>query len=74
MEYGACFEPIWQQSIHLIQNELDCEYLNLDGSHSIAKKGGESVVYQHRKRAKNLVYPQFYGVTTAQAARLTGRA
>jgi len=48
----GCFEQIWQQSIHLIQNELDCEHLNLDGSHAIAKKGGESVVYQHRKRAK----------------------
>jgi len=49
---AACFEQIWQQSIHLIQNELDCAHLNLDGSHTIAKKGGESVVYQHRKRAK----------------------
>jgi hypothetical protein len=49
---GGCFEQVWQQSIHFIQNELDCEYLNLDGSHTIAKKGGESVVYQHRKRAK----------------------
>ena len=49
---AACFEQIWQQSIHAIQNELDCEHLNLDGSHAIAKKGGESVVYQHRKRAK----------------------
>lgn len=26
--------------------------MNLDGSHTIAKKGGESVTYQHRKRAK----------------------
>lgn len=49
---AGCFEHVWQQSIQLIQNELDCEHLNLDGSHSIAKKGGESVVYQHRKRAK----------------------
>jgi hypothetical protein len=49
---AGSFEQIWQQSISLIQNELDCEHLNLDGSHAIAKKGGESVVYQHRKRAK----------------------
>jgi transposase len=49
---AACFEQIWQNSVDLIQNELDCEHLNLDGSHAIAKKGGESVVYQHRKRAK----------------------
>jgi hypothetical protein len=49
---AGCFEPIWRQSIGLIQNELDCSHLNLDGSHAIAKKGGESVMYQHRKRAK----------------------
>jgi len=49
---AACFEQIWQHSIALIQNELECQHLNLDGSHAIAKKGGESVVYQHRKRAK----------------------
>jgi len=49
---AGCFEPIWQHSIALIQNELDCQHLNLDGSHALAKKGGESVVYQHRKRAK----------------------
>ncbi len=49
---AGCFEQIWQQSIRLIQNALDCRHLNLDGSHTIAKKGGESVVYQHRKRAK----------------------
>lgn len=49
---AGCFERIWQASILLIQNELDCSHLNLDGSHAIAKKGGESVAYQHRKRAK----------------------
>lgn len=49
---AGCFERIWQQSLERIKNELDCSYLNLDGSHAIAKKGGESVVYQHRKRAK----------------------
>jgi len=35
-----------------IQNDLDFSELNLDGSHAIAKKGGESVAYQPRKRAK----------------------
>ena len=49
---NTCFEQIWQHSLTCIQAELDCTYLNLDGSHSIAKKGGESVVYQYRKRAK----------------------
>ena len=49
---AGCFEKIWQHSLLCIRDELDCTYLNLDGSHTIAKKGGESVVYQYRKRAK----------------------
>ena len=49
---AGCFEVIWQKSIGLIQKDLDCHHLNLDGSHALAKKGGESVVYQARKRAK----------------------
>ena len=35
-----------------IKDDLDFSELNLDGSHAIAKKGGESVAYQGRKRAK----------------------
>jgi transposase len=42
-------ERVWQQSI---APELDLQQMNLDGSHAIAKKGGESVAYQARKRAK----------------------
>ena len=49
---AGCFEVIWEQSIKQIQDELDCTHVNFDGSHTIAKKGGKSVIYQHRKRAK----------------------
>jgi len=45
-------ERVWQQSIVTIQSELDLSQLNLDGSHSVAKKGGEQVAYQPRKRSK----------------------
>lgn len=45
-------ERVWQQSIQTVQEELDLSQLNLDGSHTIAKKGGDSVAYQPRKRAK----------------------
>jgi transposase len=45
-------ERVWQQSIQTIRDDLDLRHLNLDGSHALAKKGGESVAYQHRKRAK----------------------
>jgi len=46
------FERVWQHSITSIRTDLDLSWLNLDGSHAIAKKGGESVSYQPRKRAK----------------------
>ncbi len=52
---AGCFEKIWHQSVKLVKDELDCSYLNLDGSHTIAKKGGESVAYQYRKRAKTSI-------------------
>jgi hypothetical protein len=35
-----------------ISQQIDLQYMNLDGSHTIAKKGGEAVAYQGRKRAK----------------------
>jgi transposase len=45
-------ERLWQKSLQTIHADLDLSQLNLDGSHAIAKKGGESVAYQRRKRAK----------------------
>lgn len=43
---------VWQGSIMTISTDLNLSALNLDGSHAIAKKGGESVAYQGRKKAK----------------------
>ena len=43
---------VWQNSIDKVRSLLDLSELNLDGSHSLAKKGGESVAYQGRKKAK----------------------
>jgi transposase len=46
------FKQLWQQSILAIRDDLDLSELNLDGTHCLAKKGGESVAYQGRKKAK----------------------
>jgi transposase len=46
------FKHLWQQSIRTICPNLDLSELNLDGTHCLAKKGGESVAYQGRKKAK----------------------
>jgi transposase len=43
---------VWEHSIQTIRDELDLSILNLDGSHAIAKKGGDAVAYQGRKKAK----------------------
>lgn len=45
-------EKVWQASIVEIKEELDLSEMSLDGSHTIAKKGGVGVSYQGRKRAK----------------------
>lgn len=47
-------ERVFQHSILTLhrQQQLDLHHLNLDGSHAIAKKGGEEVAYQGRKKAK----------------------
>jgi transposase len=45
-------EKVWQQSVLTVRPKLDTSVLNLDGSHAIAKKGGQAVAYQGRKKAK----------------------
>ena len=45
-------KKVFEGSILAILDELDLSEINLDGSHSMAKKGGESVAYQGRKKAK----------------------
>ena len=45
-------EKVWQNSIERIRGDLDLQQMNLDGSHAVAKKGGQSVAYQAHKRAK----------------------
>lgn len=50
--HDGSFKRVWQHSLLTIQADLDLSELNLDGTHSFAKKGGESVAYQGRKKGK----------------------
>ena len=45
------FYYVFKASIVAISMHLDLSELNLDGTHTISKKGGEAVDYQHRKKA-----------------------
>ena len=49
-----CKMGIWEQLyFNLLQankRKVDLQFINLDGSHTPAKKGGQAVAYQGRKR------------------------
>jgi hypothetical protein len=68
-------EPGWQGSIMTIETDLNLSELNLDGGHAIAKKGGEAVAYQGRKKAKTTNIPPITdgdGFTIATTSLITG--
>lgn len=43
---------VFAHSVERIREQVDTQYVNLDGSHALAKKGGEAVAYQGRKKGK----------------------
>lgn len=45
-------KKLWQGSIQTVEPALNLSEINLDGTHTLAKKGGQSVAYQGRKKAK----------------------
>ena len=58
-----------------IVEQLNLSELNLDGTHAIAKKGGESVAYQGRKKAKTtniLPIMDGYGFIIASTGLIAG--
>ena len=42
---------VFRHSLLSIREQLNLQHINLDGSHALAKKGGEVVAYQGRKKA-----------------------
>ena len=45
-------ERVWKQGLVTMKDHVDISELTLDGTQTLAKKGGESVAYQGRKKAK----------------------
>lgn len=43
---------VFARSVERIREPVDTHYVNLDGSHALAKKGGEEVAYEGRKKGK----------------------
>jgi hypothetical protein len=50
--HDGSLKRLWQGSILTIRPMLDLSVLNLDGTQSLAKRGGEKVAYQGRKKGK----------------------
>ena len=46
------WKQMWTKLLSLHKTTLDMSSVQLDGSHTPAKRGGEAVAYQHRKKAK----------------------
>lgn len=45
-------QRVYEHSVQAVKDLVDLSVLNVDGSHAVAKKGGEAVAYQGRKKAK----------------------
>jgi transposase len=50
--WDGSLQRVFEHSVQAVQVLLDLSVLNVDGSHAVAKKGGEAVAYQGRKKAK----------------------
>ena len=46
------WQAVWLNALRLNKANLDCSSVQLDGSHTPAKNGGEAVGYQGRKKAR----------------------
>lgn len=64
-------QRVFEQRIQTVKDGWDVSVLTGEGSHAVAKKGGEAVAYQGRKKAKTsnslpITDPQGYSVATTQ--------
>ena len=48
----CCFKTIWENLALKFKDNFDLEVINIDGSHTPAKRGGDCVEYQARKKCK----------------------
>lgn len=49
---AGCFFRLWRSTILAVQHLLDLSEIKVDGTHTVAKRGGGAVAYQGRKKAK----------------------
>ena len=72
---AGCWQKIWINMLKANRKHLDLSSLQLDGSHTPAKNGGEAVAYQDRKSCRTtnaLFVSDNQGVMLAMAAPQAG--
>lgn len=69
------WKKMWTKLLSIHRMKLDMSSIQLDGSHTLAKRGGEAVAYQHRKKAKTtnaLFLTDKYGIPLAMSEPIDG--
>ena len=69
------FEQLFKTVLEIQKDKLDTEVLNLDGTHSLAKKSGDAIAYQHRKKGRTsntLIMTDGRGIPIAVGDILSG--
>jgi len=69
------FEQMWRVYKSVLQDNLDTEKLNLDGTHSLVKKSAENASYQPRKKGRTsnvLIMTDGRGIPIAMGNILSG--
>ena len=66
---------LWQKLLSKHKHLLDLSSIQLDGSHSMAKRGGEQVAYQGRKKGKTtnmLILTDAQGIPVSSSKAIAG--
>ena len=66
---------LWQKLLSKHKRLLDMSSIQLDGSHSLAKRGGQAVAYQGRKKSKTtnlLIITDAQGIPVSSSSAIAG--
>jgi transposase len=71
----GCWQKLWQSLLQKYKSLLDMSSVQLDGTHTPAKRGGEAVAYQGRKSCKTsnmLILSDVNGIPIACSEPIAG--
>ena len=69
------WKKMWTKNLSINRSKLDMSSIQLDGSHTPAKRGGDAVAYQNRKKSKTtnaLFLTDRQGLPLAMSAPISG--